>query len=51
MIAVADILENLDKTSKVLADKAPDLADAIGDARVLAECIQAAGLHEEQPLR
>ena len=32
--SIADILENLDKTSKVLADRAPDLADAIADARV-----------------
>ena len=32
--AIADILENIDKTSKVLADRAPDLADAMQDARV-----------------
>src|SRR6185503_5212771 len=32
--AIADILENLDKTSRVLAERAPDLADAIADARV-----------------
>jgi phospholipid/cholesterol/gamma-HCH transport system substrate-binding protein len=32
--SIADILENIDKTSKVLADRAPDLADAIQDARV-----------------
>ena len=32
--AIADILENIDKTSKVLADRAPELADAISDARV-----------------
>jgi phospholipid/cholesterol/gamma-HCH transport system substrate-binding protein len=32
--SIADILENFDKTSKVLADKAPELADAIADARV-----------------
>ena len=32
--AVADILENIDRTTKVLADRAPDLADAIADARV-----------------
>ncbi|HEY6663339.1 MAG TPA: MlaD family protein [Sphingomicrobium sp.] len=32
--SIADILENLDKTSKVLADHAPELADAISDARV-----------------
>ena len=31
--AIADILENIDKTSKVLADRAPDLADAMQDAR------------------
>ena len=34
--AIADILENIDKTTKVLADRAPDLADAIGDARIAA---------------
>jgi phospholipid/cholesterol/gamma-HCH transport system substrate-binding protein len=32
--AVSDILENLDRTTKVLADRAPDLADAIADARI-----------------
>src|SRR3954447_12663928 len=32
--AIADILENIDKTSKVLAERAPELADAIADARV-----------------
>jgi phospholipid/cholesterol/gamma-HCH transport system substrate-binding protein len=32
--SVADILENIDKTTKVLAERAPDLADAIGDARI-----------------
>ena len=34
--SIADILENLDHTTKVIADRAPDLADAIGDARVAA---------------
>jgi phospholipid/cholesterol/gamma-HCH transport system substrate-binding protein len=34
--AIADILENIDKTTKVLAERAPDLADAIGDARIAA---------------
>src|SRR5689334_6820427 len=34
--AVADILENVDRTTKVLAERAPDLADAIADARVAA---------------
>jgi phospholipid/cholesterol/gamma-HCH transport system substrate-binding protein len=34
--AIADILENVDRTTKVLADRAPELADAIGDARVAA---------------
>ena len=28
--SIADILENVDKTTKVLAERAPDLADAIG---------------------
>ncbi len=34
--SIADILENLDRTTKVLADRAPDLADTIGDARIAA---------------
>jgi phospholipid/cholesterol/gamma-HCH transport system substrate-binding protein len=34
--AIADILENVDRTTKVLADRAPDLADAIADARIAA---------------
>src|SRR3954471_18526845 len=34
--SISDILENLDRTTKVLADRAPDLADAIGDARIAA---------------
>jgi phospholipid/cholesterol/gamma-HCH transport system substrate-binding protein len=32
--AIADILENIDTTSRVLAERAPDLADAIADARI-----------------
>ena len=32
--SIADILENFDKTSKVLAQNAPELADAISDARL-----------------
>ena len=31
--SIADILENLDKTTTVLADRAPELADAIADTR------------------
>ena len=31
--AIADILENIDATTKVLAQRAPDLADAMQDAR------------------
>ena len=34
--AVSDILENVDRTTQVLAERAPDLADAIGDARIAA---------------
>jgi phospholipid/cholesterol/gamma-HCH transport system substrate-binding protein len=34
--AVSDILENVDRTTEVLAERAPDLADAIGDARIAA---------------
>jgi phospholipid/cholesterol/gamma-HCH transport system substrate-binding protein len=32
--AISDVLENMDRTSKVLADRAPDLANTIADARV-----------------
>lgn len=35
--AVADILENVDHTTKVLADRAPQLADAMAQARVAAQ--------------
>ena len=34
--SIADILENVKKTTDVLAERAPDLADAIGDARIAA---------------
>jgi phospholipid/cholesterol/gamma-HCH transport system substrate-binding protein len=34
--AVSDILENVDRTTAVLAERAPDLADAIADARIAA---------------
>ncbi len=34
--AISDILENVDKTTAVLAARAPDLADAIADARLAA---------------
>ena len=34
--AISDILENVDRTTEVLAQRAPDLADAIGDARIAA---------------
>ncbi|HET9397287.1 MAG TPA: MlaD family protein [Sphingomicrobium sp.] len=34
--AISDILENVEKTTDVLAKRAPDLADAIGDARIAA---------------
>jgi phospholipid/cholesterol/gamma-HCH transport system substrate-binding protein len=34
--AISDILENIDRTTKVLANRAPELADAIADARVAA---------------
>src|SRR5215212_2841422 len=32
--AISDILENVDRTTSVLAERAPDLADAIADARI-----------------
>ncbi len=34
--AIADILENIDTTTRVLAERAPDLADAMADARIAA---------------
>jgi phospholipid/cholesterol/gamma-HCH transport system substrate-binding protein len=34
--SISDILENVDRTTKVLAERAPDLADAIADARIAA---------------
>src|SRR3954463_11261144 len=34
--SISDILENVDRTTKVLADRAPDMGDAIGDARIAA---------------
>jgi len=34
--AISDILENVDHTTRVLAERSPELADAIGDARIAA---------------
>jgi phospholipid/cholesterol/gamma-HCH transport system substrate-binding protein len=34
--SIADILENIDRTTKVLADRTPQMAEAIGDIRVAA---------------
>jgi phospholipid/cholesterol/gamma-HCH transport system substrate-binding protein len=34
--AISDILENVERTTDVLAARAPELADAIGDARIAA---------------
>ncbi len=34
--AIADILENVERTSQVLADRSPEMADAIGDVRIAA---------------
>ena len=34
--SIADILANVELTTRVLAERAPDLADAIGDARIAA---------------
>ena len=34
--AISDILENIDKTSKVLADRAPEMGDTLAEARVAA---------------
>jgi phospholipid/cholesterol/gamma-HCH transport system substrate-binding protein len=34
--SISDILENIDRTSKVLADRAPQMADAIGEVRIAA---------------
>src|SRR3954453_8411897 len=46
--AIADILENIDKTSKVLADRAPELADAISEARVAVRNAGEAAQHVSQ---
>lgn len=35
--AIADILENVDKTSRVLAERAPEMGDALKDARIAAQ--------------
>jgi phospholipid/cholesterol/gamma-HCH transport system substrate-binding protein len=43
--AISDILENVDQTTKVLAERAPDLADAIGDARIAARSAGEAAQH------
>jgi phospholipid/cholesterol/gamma-HCH transport system substrate-binding protein len=32
--AISDILENVDRTTKVLADRAPELADTLADTRI-----------------
>jgi phospholipid/cholesterol/gamma-HCH transport system substrate-binding protein len=34
--AISDILEHLDVTTKVISDRAPEMADAIGDVRIAA---------------
>jgi phospholipid/cholesterol/gamma-HCH transport system substrate-binding protein len=34
--AISDILENIDTTSRVLAQRAPEMADAVGDIRIAA---------------
>ena len=34
--AISDILENIDRTSKVLADRAPEMGDTLAEARVAA---------------
>ncbi|HET9810131.1 MAG TPA: MCE family protein, partial [Sphingomicrobium sp.] len=43
--AIADILENIDRTTKVLADRAPEMADAIKEAR---GAVHNAGIAAEQ---
>ncbi len=35
--SIADILENIDHTTKVLSQRAPEMADAVGDIRVAAQ--------------
>jgi phospholipid/cholesterol/gamma-HCH transport system substrate-binding protein len=35
--SISDILENIDKTSKVLADRAPDLADTLKETKIAAQ--------------
>jgi phospholipid/cholesterol/gamma-HCH transport system substrate-binding protein len=46
--AISDILENVEATTRVLRERAPDLADAIGDARLAA---RNAGLAAENVAR
>ncbi|MEO8454115.1 MAG: MlaD family protein [Sphingomicrobium sp.] len=43
--AISDILENIDHTSKVLADRAPELGDTIADMRVAVRNAGAAAQH------
>lgn len=43
--AISDILENVDRTTKVLADRAPELADAIRDTRT---AVRNAGIAAER---
>jgi phospholipid/cholesterol/gamma-HCH transport system substrate-binding protein len=43
--SISDILENIDKTTSVLAERAPDLADAIADARIAARNAGLAAQH------
>jgi len=46
--AISDILENVDKTSRVLAERAPEMADTLKEAQVAA---RNAGLAAEQVAR
>ena len=43
--AISDILENVDRTTEILAERAPDLADAIADARI---AVRDAGVAAQQ---
>lgn len=35
--SIADVLENIDRTTKILSQRAPEMADAVGDIRVAAQ--------------
>ena len=49
--SISDILENVEQDHRVLAERAPDLADAIGDARIAARNAGVAAQRVGRPRR